>query len=1456
MKLKNSIVSIFAALSIFVQAAVSAVPAAAEDELRFGSVFDNEVTNSVPQGFSVSGGNCKVVDDGNNNKSCLIEGNNAETVLRGSVGDFSKKLVIKMSLKIDEGDPELTIGLSATASDTNDNILAKLVNKTLYTSEGRKLCTINNNTYTSLAFVLYSGELYDIYVNGKMIQTKWRLTKTTKSGYVTVRKSTDESSSIFIDDFMAYSGDDVNADIYLGGYSSERIDKLYTTNEAGDDVFFDSRYLWTSGDPHYLNFTAVPKTNTIECARYDYTNPERQTYIYLDRSDTSNDVYFDIAFNRFEYTKNLDKKFNYYLIDGDFKVEKLGAQTHFLMRDSTSSSTQVQSWPVEILPDGSLYFNNGRTIPNVAVKGSWFNLKLAVDMITKTIDCYVNGKCEVEDLPLPENFESMDMLRISLYAGGKGDLYVDNLIVRGLINPVIDGEYEPTCIYPDDSIVEDFLADKVGLHSYSGLIYANGKKSKITGEPERDVEANEYFIPIDAVNEAFGTDFKFADGEISGTTARISADGTITKDGITDKLVNAVREKNGTAYVGICEFAQKVLGKSVLHFETGMILISDKELFMETDSWEYFSFRGDTSDISIWNDIDFLNAFLQYERPDAQRLIDDMKKKDPEMNSHPRVYMTASDFELQREKYKTDEQFKKIADAVIEKADQMLDSEGFSYKYDDAMRMLNTATAVWENFTLWGYAYNMTGDQKYLDRVYKELQALDKFPDFNTSHIIDTGFFASGLAIAYDWFYNGFNDEQRELAKRVCFDKCFKTLASIHYGQISSASSGSKGWGSAKGGSNYNGMINGGIISCAIATMECDPEFCADALSNSIRSIEYILQNLMPGGGWSEGVSYWQYGLQFIMSSIVSLQNVFGQDYALSKTMGMESTLNFAVNAMGAQGINNFHDASSGVVHSYQIFTTISKMLKDPVAFKIRMDDLESFSRVEKEDAIFYDFEVGEKAATADIELPSAIKTDGVELFSIRDSYDPAESDFYFSTHFGITSGYHTHNDTGTFVLDMIGERWAEDLGAENYNLQNELGYKDADLYRKRAEGHNVMVLNPNTAFNQTEDMFVPITDYASNDNGGYVVADMSGVYKDTSKMKLGYYIDDNMNSLTMRNEFTVTKQTTGYWFMHTKADIYIEGDKAILSKNGKSVQLEFDTDAADAEITVMDAKPLQSSPQVPEQNANDGYRKVAIKFTAKGDTYLTVKVSPLGMDISPIKTEPIDEWTLPEHREMATADISFDVLYNGEPVSAALPVYDEVMPELTVVTSDPSSIVEVDYAANSSEQTVVTVWDKTKTFRNVMIISYFRASGKSMLMYNTIPVQSVEVSSEPEPANRKENMLDSDFTTRWTCMAKGEWAVFDLGEVKDVAGAAIAFWYGAERNYYFDLYASEDGITYTQVYADGTSSGESEALEVYDFDSTIKARYIKFVGRGNSVNTVSNVNSNILEFRVLENKY
>lgn len=1451
MKLFNKVLSALLSSALLLQTVAFAD--VSDSKIIINECFDNIVTNKSPDTLTFTGAKGIVVEDAAYNKALKIGSNGDEMFVRANLETFPKEFVINSEIKTLEGNPSLTVGFASSATDVNDSALIKISNSEISTVEGKLLGTLSKNSYNKLSLVIYNGELFDVYINDRMVADKWPMQHSTKKGYLSIKKTADENSGVLLDNLFVYGGTDIKKQIGGGTYNSDWIDEVGASNEAGDDTFFDSRYIWTSGDPHYVNLISAPKTNSIEYARYDYKNPTRETYIHLDRTDTGNDCFFDICLDRFAYTKNLDKTFPYYYVEADYKVEKPGAEWFILFRDN-STSANADYYPIEGLPDGSIKLAGGSAYSSVATKGKIFNLKIFINMKQKYCDVYIDNKLAGIKMPLPENFKKFKRMRTSLYTAGKGDLYIDNMVVRGINNPVIDGEYQPTSIYPTDDAVKKFLSDKVAFHAYGDYFFAGGEKNAVDGKPVYEKDLNEYFVPVSTVNKAFGTNFAASENGISDGSISVGANGKINKNGETDELINKMRYADGEYYVPISEFCEKVLSRSVFFFKTGLILVSDKILKLKADDWNYFCFRGDTSDISIWNDLDFLNAYMQYERPTTEKMLEDFKKIDPEMNSHPRVYMTAADFEEHRAQYKTNEQYKKIADDVIKMADDALESEEFTYKYDDAMRMLNTATAVWEKFSVLGYAYNMTGDKKYLDKAYKDILSLDKFPDFNTSHIIDTGYFAQGLGIAYDWFYNGFTDEQRETAKRVCFDKCLKSLAGIHYGEISSASNGSKGWGSAKGGSNYNGMINGGIIAAAIATMECDSEYCTEAVNNSMRSMEYILQNLMPGGGWSEGVFYWDYGLKNVMSSIVSIKNAFGSDYGLSKSMGMKDTLNFASSALGVDGANNFHDSSNTYSHSFPIFMTLSKILGDTNAFKIRIADLDGYDRVDKSDAFFYNFDAEKDIASDTAKLPNALKTDGVELFSIRDSYDPKEAKFYFSTHFGITSGYHTHNDTGTFVLDMLGKRFAEDLGSENYNLENELGYKQTDIYRKRAEGHNVIVLNPDKDFNQTGGLFVPITKYASNENGGYVVTDMQGVYKDTTRMKLGYYIDDNMNSLTMRNEFSTAKKSTAYWFMHTKANVLIDGNTAILSRDGKSVKLEFQTNGSDASISEMAAAPLETSPQVPEQNKNEGYRKIAIKFTASGDTNLTVKISPLGMSVSPMLTTPIDEWVLPEKKNVEAADLSFEVLYNGDKVTSALPVYDGVMPELTVVPNNPENIVEIQQAKTADEKTIIKVWDKTKSYYNVFIVTYFKASGKSMLMYNSIPIKSVEVSSEPEPQNSKENMLDGDMTTRWTCMAKGEYAIFDLGEVKDVAGCAIAFWKGGERNYFFDLYVSEDGQNYYNVYQNGTSAGDGENLSIYEFDGVQKARYIKFVGKGNT--SVNSLNSNVLEFKAIENKF
>ena len=64
-----------------------------------------------------------------------------------------------------------------------------------------------------------------------------------------------------------------------------------------------------------------------------------------------------------------------------------------------------------------------------------------------------------------------------------------------------------------------------------------------------------------------------------------------------------------------------------------------------------------------------------------------------------------------------------------------------------------------------------------------------------------------------------------------------------------------------------------------------------------------------------------------------------------------------------------------------------------------------------------------------------------------------------------------------------------------------------------------------------------------------------------------------------------------------------------------------------------------------------------------------------------------------------------------------------------------------------------------------------------------------------------------------------------------------------------FDLYYSEDGSTWTKIDSYSSSAGEEE-YQVFSFDR-VNARYIKLVGNGCS----ANVNTNILEFRVLKKK-
>ena len=156
-----------------------------------------------------------------------------------------------------------------------------------------------------------------------------------------------------------------------------------------------------------------------------------------------------------------------------------------------------------------------------------------------------------------------------------------------------------------------------------------------------------------------------------------------------------------------------------------------------------------------------------------------------------------------------------------------------------------------------------------------------------------------------------------------------------------------------------------------------------------------------------------------------------------------------------------------------------------------------------------------------------------------------------------------------------------------------------------------------------------------------------------------------------------------------------------------------------------------------------------------------------------------------------------------------------------------------------------------TVTNAEKLFLASYSDKGKDVIRggYNVIPIKSLYVDSEPEPSNIGINMLDEDMSTRWTTYTDGAAAIFDLETVQSFDAVAAAFWNGSGRVYSFGLYASEDGENYSYI-KDFKSCGISEDYEIFRFDET-KARYIKVIGKGNTVNS----NTNIIEFNVLKTK-
>jgi hypothetical protein len=210
--------------------------------------------------------------------------------------------------------------------------------------------------------------------------------------------------------------------------------------------------------------------------------------------------------------------------------------------------------------------------------------------------------------------------------------------------------------------------------------------------------------------------------------------------------------------------------------------------------------------------------------------------------------------------------------------------------------------------------------------------------------------------------------------------------------------------------------------------------------------------------------------------------------------------------------------------------------------------------------------------------------------------------------------GGHRHLDLGSFIVDALGERWITDSGTEHetYMTHKHKNPRHA-YYRVRAEGHNVPVLNPSKEPDQNPKAIAKITQFSSTLQQALATVDLSEAYQPQASRVLRTFALPERKRLLVTDEISATKPSELWWFLHTEAKVALTDDKrtATLSQNGKSFIVRLE-EPKEGVFSVMECKPLPSSPN-PEKQASNGKRqKLALHLSGVKATRVQVSMEPV----------------------------------------------------------------------------------------------------------------------------------------------------------------------------------------------------------------------------------------------------
>lgn len=1394
--------------------AASTVYASEADKVLFSQTYDDVTTHTKPVAGTFNAQEIYVAQSGKSNKELVLRSNKDNFITAEYSGlTLPPQFGFTFEIALRSGKVTGDLSFKGTGSKSI-KILSFTPNEGIKNLEGYRIGGFRKQKQRITVLYDQVKSVYSVYINDTCVNKDYylkssQLVTDISSVKLSLFPESDDMVEANIDNFHIYTGTEFKKASFFpkAAWNSNSIEYESPNLTSEESVYFIRDFDEPLKKPFHRMATRIQSGSsaTMEVVTAKDGNK------YLEWVDDGMGERLDAIMNYpYEYTNedNTDKRF--VIVQFNMSGTDLAANTTSVNIEDVGRINNLTLWKT------SAYniIAGGKTIGTLK-KGEWTNIAAVMDVAYKTCDLYVNYELAASDVAFNcSDFGYANMLKIS---SNKGTIHLDNIAVYSGKTPK-PMSYDS---YQAESMVE---ADQVDMSVLKMIEVLNTGSKRLYYKGELAAQGDSLFIEKDGnilVNAQTIADMYGEQADIKGENVKIKG----------KNLSGAVFE-NEAVYAPYNEVFS-LFGKETYYDDRGIIVAYSGDL----DTTAYGNYR----DYGLWDVFDYTN----YDRPSAEQLVSDFNNA-KSSGVHPRLVHSAEDIATVKENIAKYDTIKAMYERKLKTADSYI---GVAPLEIDTSDHNAVSRKFFSRIMALSEAYLLSNDTKYAQQVWSDLEHIfNKWDAWYPFVALGHAAIMSAVSIAYDWCYDYYTPQQRQLIEDAIYKRCLLNGYDVFNGR---ADINAREF--LNGIHNRNAVISSSYLIACVSVLDVYPDEASALLHQVLKELELYGRAFFPGGAYDEGFSYWTYGMQYFTRAVATLDISFGTDYRLFDAPDLDKSPYWIVHGSSLKEPNNYHDSNSGSpLACMGDFGYLSRKLNDEALGELRLIYYDKLKN-QNNDIWYTDPEKINLSGEVSMELDSYFPI--LEQINLRSAWGTNEATF-LSAHAGYSLPSHGHLDTGAFVFEMLGERWACELPNENYDYKSTLahdtnakevaafgiGYNANPLcYLTRPEGHNTIVINPDYDCGHSFDAFSPVTKFVTDTRGAYAVVDMTDCYREDAVSAIrGYMLGDDRRSVIIRDEVDAVKPDSEmYWFMYTKSDVELVDDKtAILTQNGKQIKMQMVSSDPDAKIETGAAKALPQSPQY-QKNSTDDYTKIFVVTKMPDKGYVQVRFIPMTdpKSTSPIEDIAIDNWSVTEGDIVPLPTL--DMIYADQiPIeSFAKDAYSyniklgEGVP-VKKITASADDIYDFSITQNDSDgKAVIRVWlksdpsfyaDYTVAFEYIPKLSDYQG-------YERLSIFGIDSNNIPQAENGPYNLIDDDISTRHAMTdLEGAYVDFDLGSVVTVDAFAMAVYLGDKRVNTFNIEVSADGENWTAVYS-GASSGTTQDLEIYNIDA-VQARYVRLV--------------------------